>query len=440
VKYGFPEIRPFVIKFNSSQIVRNGEVFTRILISFFVILVFGFTNESYGQNSAQLNASNNLVQTPPMGWNSWDTFMSGISDKLLRQVADAMVTNGMRDAGYQYINIDDGWALPNRVNGHLQPDPKKFPNGFKPITDYLHARGFKFGIYSDRGTRTCVTTAPGSYGFETTDANDFVSWGVDYLKYDNCNPALMTTQEGDYRRMQEALLATGRPIVFSICAWEFKSWMPSIGNLWRTTGDITDNWNTIINNIDKNEKSAQYAGPGRWNDPDMLVVGCFNVQDLQHNHVLDGTTDLVGNKGLSDDENIAQFSMWAMMASPLLASNDVIHMVEKIRKILTNEEVIAVDQDPLGIQGVKVWENGKGLFVYSKTLKGLNVKAVALFNRSDNDAEITAKWVDVGIPKEAATVRDLWKHTDIGIFTDSYKAYVPSHGVVLLKIISTTDK
>jgi alpha-galactosidase len=420
-------------------LVQLGELSTRLFIHFLAIIIFGIFVESCGQKSVFVNAPNNLAQTPPMGWNSWDTFMSGISDKLLRQVADAMVTNGMRDAGYQYINIDDGWALPNRVNGHLEPDPAKFPGGFKPVTDYLHARGFKFGIYSDRGTKTCVSGAPGSYGHETIDANDFAAWGVDYLKYDNCNPAFLTSQEGDYRRMQEALMATGKPFVFSICAWEFKKWMPSIGNLWRTTDDITDNWNTIINNIDKNEKSANYAGPGRWNDPDMLVVGCFNVQDLQHNHLFDGNTDLVGNKGLTDDENIAHFSMWAMMAAPLIASNDVIRMPEKIREILTNQEVIAVDQDPLGIQGIKVWENGKGLFVYSKVLKGHDTRAIALFNRSESNAEIMAKWIDANIPDGKATVRDLWKHEDMGMFTNGYKAYVPSHGIVLLKVVSVID-
>ena len=263
--------------------------------------------------------------------------------------------------------------------------------------------------------------------------------GVWTIKYDNCNPAFLTSQEGDYRRMQEALMATGKPFVFSICAWEFKKWMPSIGNLWRTTDDITDNWNTIINNIDKNEKSANYAGPGRWNDPDMLVVGCFNVQDLQHNHLFDGNTDLVGNKGLTDDENIAHFSMWAMMAAPLIASNDVIRMPEKIREILTNQEVIAVDQDPLGIQVIKVWENGKGLFVYSKVLKGHDTRAIALFNRSESNAEIMAKWIDANIPDGKATVRDLWKHEDMGMFTNGYKAYVPSHGIVLLKVVSVID-
>jgi alpha-galactosidase len=374
-----------------------------------------------------------------MGWNSWNTFMGGVSDSLLRQVADAIVTNGMRNAGYQYVNIDDGWALPQRVKGHLQPNPEKFPEGLKPVTNYLHARGLKFGIYADRGKSTCVSHSPGSYGHEITDAADFAAWGVDYVKYDNCNPAVFSTQEGDYRRMRNALLATGRPIVFSICAWNFKNWMPDMGNLWRTTDDIRDDWNTITNIIDQNEKSSQYAGPGRWNDPDMLVVGCSNIPDLQH-HPEDGMSELVGSNGLTDIENRAHFSMWAMMAAPLIAGNDVRNMPEKIKEILLNKEVIAVDQDPMGSQCVKVWDDGKGSYVYSKTLEGVNTKAIALFNRSNSDQNITAKWVDLGIPTGNATVRDLWNHTDLGTFANSFKAFVPSHAVVLLKIVSSISR
>lgn len=371
-----------------------------------------------------------------MGWNSWNTFKDGVSDALLRQVADAMVTNGMRDAGYQYINLDDGWALPNRVNGHLQPDPARFPNGFKSLSDYLHAQGFKFGIYEDRGTLTCVGHCPGSYGHEMIDAADFASWGVDYLKYDNCHPAGLSSQEGDYRRMRDALAAAGRPIVFSLCAWEFKRWMPRTGHLWRTTADITDNWGRILDIIDTNERSAYYASPGKWNDPDMLVVGCENVADIQHGRVLGDMPELAGHRTLTDTESRSHFSMWAMMAAPLIAGNDVRKMPKKTSLILTNGEVIAVDQDPLGRQGVEVWKNGNGLYVYSKVLQGANTRAVALFNRTDKDETITAKWSDIGIPKGSATVRELWKHSDIGNFNDSYTGYVYSHEVVLLKISS----
>jgi alpha-galactosidase len=401
------------------------------------LVVFGLITVGCENKPVPIFTPNGLAQTPPMGWNSWNAFQTGVSDTLLRQVADAMVTNGMRDAGYQYVNIDDGWALPKRVNGHIQPDPEKFPNGFKPVSDYLHARGLKFGIYSDRGTLTCVRKCPGSYGHETTDANDFAAWGVDYLKYDNCNPAFFSNQKNDYQRMRAALAATGRPIVFSICAWEFRDWMPGMGNLWRTTGDITDNWDRIVSIIDLNQKWARHAGPGKWNDPDMLVVGCYGIPDLQHNQVLDGKSDLVGTQGLTEEEFRSHFSLWAMMAAPLIVGNDVRNMPKNIREILLNREVIAIDQDPLGRQCVEVRRDGNGTSVYSKELKGINARAVALFNRSKTSEKITVRWTDIGIPAGEARVRDLWKHKDIGIITDGYEDYVLPHGVVLLKISGT---
>lgn len=370
--------------------------------------------------------------TPPMGWNSWNAFGKNIDETLLRQVADAMTANGMRDAGYRYINIDDGWALPERVKGHLQPDPKKFPTGFKPMTDYLHSKGFKFGIYADRGTRTCVAGSPGSYDHEIVDAADFAAWGVDYLKYDNCHPAFFASQEGDYRRMRDALASTGRPIVFSICAWQFKDWMPELGQLWRTTDDITDDWGNILRNIDQNERYARWAGPGHWNDPDMLVVGCYNIPDLQHGP--GDRSELVGNRGLTDVEFRAHFSMWAIMAAPLLAGNDVTNMTSSIRDILLNREVISVDQDTLGQQGRLVWTDSKGGEIYSKKLSGKGQWAIALFNRTDNGRSITANWKDIGIPAGSAQVRDLWKHSDLGFFKGSFKAYVNSHEVVLLML------
>ncbi len=369
-----------------------------------------------------------------MGWNSWNTFKDQTNEALLRETADAMVQSGMRDAGYQYVNLDDGWALPWRDKGHLVPDPGRFPNGFKALSDYLHSKGLKFGIYEDRGKLTCVGKCPGSYGFETTDAKDFAAWGVDYLKYDNCNPVFTTTQAGDYRRMRDALAATGRPILFSICAWEFKDWMPRTGQLWRTTGDITDSWGAILQIIDLNEQYAQYAGPNHWNDPDMLVVGCSYVPDLQQGRVFDTQSDLVGSQGLSDSENRAHFSMWAMMASPLIAGNDLRSMSAKTKDILLNKEVIAVDQDPLGKQCIEVWKDGNGLDVYSKELSGENSGAVALLNRTENNQNMTAVWKVVGIKSKTAKVRDLWKHADAGSFADRYAADVPAHGVVLLKI------
>jgi alpha-galactosidase len=404
-----------------------------------VILGFGFLTEGCNFKSAPAKVSNGLVLTPPMGWNSWNTFMSGVSDALLRQTADAMVMNGMRDAGYQYINIDDGWAMPERKNGHLCPDPEKFPKGFKPVSDYLHAKGFKFGIYSDRGTHTCVKKSPGSFGHETTDANDFAAWGVDYLKYDNCNPAVFSTQESDYRRMRDALAATGRPFVFSICAWKYKKWMPELGNLWRTTDDIRDNWESIMDIIDINEKLAEYAGPGKWNDPDMLVVGCNGTLDVQFGQSFD-VPEMADKRGMTDLEYQTHFGMWAIMAAPLIAGNDLRNMPRPIQEILLNKEVIAVDQDPLGRQGVKIWDDGKGLNVYAKELKAVNTRAVILLNRTKGNEKMTVKWSDAGIPPGPAIVRDLWRHRDMGTFMDSYNAYVPSHGTAFLRIVSENTR
>jgi alpha-galactosidase len=325
-----------------------------------------------------------------------------------------MVSSGMQAAGYQYVNIDDCWSAQTRdAGGNLQADPAKFPNGIKAVADYVHSKGLKFGIYGDRGTATCAGF-PGSYGHETQDANTFASWGVDYLKYDNCST--VGDMQTDLTRMHNALAATGRPIVFSISTW----WMslptfPDIGNLWRTTGDITDSFSSVMGNIDTNNNTAQYAGPGHWNDPDMLEVG---------------------NGGMTDAEYRAHFGMWAIVAAPLIAGNDLRNMSQATINILTAPEVIAVDQDALGVQGIKITDNGAGLQVWSKTLSGTNIKAVALLNRSGATATITANWRDLGLPSGSATVRDLWARADLGSFNDGYSASVPSHGIVLVKITS----
>jgi len=355
-----------------------------------------------------------LAPTPPMGWNSWNKFQCAVSDSLIRQTADAMVANGMRDAGYLYVNIDDCWELPNREDGHLKADPAAFPEGIKGLADYVHSKGLKLGIYSDWGKATCQNKA-GSYGFEATDAKDFADWGVDYLKYDNCNIPSLSEQEKSYQKMRDALAATGRPIVFSICTWEFKDWMPETGNLWRTGGDIHDEWGSMVGTIDNNELRTSYSHPGAWNDPDMLEVG---------------------NGGMTDIEYRTHFSLWAVMAAPLIAGNDLRTMSKETADIILNKEVIAVDQDPWGLQGVKVSDDGQGSSVYSKVIQGANSRAVALFNRSNLYASITAKWSDLGIASGPASVRDLWTHQDLGVFNDSYTVAVAGHGTVLLKIVS----
>lgn len=348
-----------------------------------------------------------------MGWDSWNKFERGISEDLVHQIADAMVSTGMKDAGYEYVNLDDCWAQLKRRDGHLQINPVLFPHGLKPLGDYIHSKGLKFGIYSCRGNFTCQKCSPGSHGFEIIDAEDFASWGVDYLKYDNCNPAFLTDQKGDYEQMKEALLASRRPIVFNICAWGFKDWMPYTGNLWRTTGDIRDKWPAVLDIIDTNEQWAKYAQPGGWNDPDMLEIG---------------------NGGMTDNEYRSHFSMWAMMAAPLITGNDLREMSKSTMEILLNKEVIAVDQDPLGVQGTEVWDNAAGLKAYSKKLTGSNNWAVAFLNRSNLSASVTVKWTDIGIPFIPTKVRDLWTHEYQKTTGNFYKAFVEPHGTSMLKI------
>ena len=378
---------------------------------FIFFLTFGLLLTGCG--SSDLNQ--NFAPTPPMGWNSWNKFGCGISDQLIRQIADAMVTTGMKDAGYQYVTLDDCWQLPVRQNGHLAANPETFPNGIKSLADYLHAKGLKLGIYSDRGRFTCEKKA-GSYNYENTDARDFADWGVDFVKYDNCNAAAFSDQTEDYKRMRECLNNSGRPIVFSVCAWGFQDWMPGIGDLWRTTGDITDKWSRIVELVDTNEQYASYSSPSHWNDPDMLEVG---------------------NDGMTDVEYRSQFNLWSIMAAPLIAGNDLRHMSKTTLETLTNKEVIDVDQDPLGQQGTQVESNGHGLLVYMKNLSDANVKAVVLFNRTDWGSPITVHWKAMGLADGKANVRDLWLHKDLGEFNNSFKSYVPSHGVVMIKVTSS---
>jgi alpha-galactosidase len=302
-------------------------------------------------------------------------------------------------------------------NGNLRADPTRFPSGIKALADYVHSKGLKLGIYGDRGTKTCMgVPESGSQGHEQQDANTFASWGVDYLKYDNCNATLdLRTQ---YELMSQCLLNTGRPIVFSICSWSFNGpWMADAGNLWRTTGDISDNWNSVMGIIDTNEPLYQYAGPGHWNDPDMLEVG---------------------NGGMTATEYRSHFSLWCIMAAPLIAGNDLRGMTQGTLDILTNTEAIAVDQDSAGIQGRRVRDDGN-LEVWMKPLGGYSTgtKAVVLLNRGSSSANITVNWSEIGLNNEAATVRDLWAHQDKGSYTGSYTANVAAHGVVMLKIVGT---
>jgi alpha-galactosidase len=340
----------------------------------------------------------------------------------------------MRDAGYEYVVIDDCWQANARdQNGDLQPDPQRFPAGMKALADYVHSLGLKFGIYSDAGAQTCGGR-PGSWGHEFQDARQFARWGVDYLKYDWCNTGAHEGGEGpayrhrqnavsSYLLMSDALLATGRPIVFSICEWgnnEPWLWARNIGNLWRTTGDIYDAWEGrrdysigLMNILDMQVGLASFAGPGHWNDPDMMEIG---------------------NGGMTDVEYRTHFSLWAILAAPLIAGNDIANMSASTREILTNREVIAVNQDPLGVQGDRVWKEGD-LEIWARPLDG-GGRAVVLFNRSDAPADITVRWSHLHYPSHlTAQVRDLWTHRDFPRARQHFTARdVPSHGVVMVRI------
>ncbi|HXG81290.1 MAG TPA: glycoside hydrolase family 27 protein [Sphingomicrobium sp.] len=363
---------------------------------------------------------NGLAKTPPMGWNSWNKFGCSVNERIVRNVADAMVASGMKDAGYEYVVIDDCWHGKRDANGFITADPEKFPSGMKALADYIHSKGLKFGIYSDAGRMTCGRR-PGSQGHEYQDALTYARWGVDYLKYDWCYTGGRNAEEA-YALMADALRSTGRDIVLSICEWGNNQpwlWATKIGNLWRTTGDITDKWKGkysyswgILNIVDMNEPLWPYAGPGHWNDPDMLEVG---------------------NGGMTATEYRSHFSLWAIMAAPLIAGNDIAAMDETTRSILTNKEVIAVDQDPLGVQGRRVWKDGDRE-VWVKPLAG-GGRAVLLFNRGDAPAEIGFDWSQLNYPsKLQAEVRDLWQHRGLGRRSGSFIATVEPHGVVMLKV------
>lgn len=355
-----------------------------------------------------------LARTPPMGFNTWNKFACDVSERLIQETADAMVASGMRDAGYRYVVIDDCWQVARDSGGAIVADSQRFPHGMKAVADYVHGKGLLFGIYTDAGTKTCQGR-PGTLDHEAQDAATYAAWGVDYVKEDWCNARGLTAPV-QYRKFHDALVATGRPIVLSICEWGSNrpwEWAAGIGHLWRTTGDIDDSWGSMLANLDASTAHQAVAGPGGWNDPDMLEVG---------------------NGGMTDDEYRAHFSLWAIVAAPLLAGNDLRSMSAATREILTNREVIAVDQDSLGVEGWLAEQAVPGLQVWSKPLKD-GSRAVALLNRTGAAARITADWQDLGLaPAARARVRDLWAHVDRGVHAGSYAADVASHAVVMVKI------
>jgi len=362
-----------------------------------------------------------------MGWNSWNKFACNVNEDMIRSMADAMVKSGMKDAGYEYVNIDDCWQMSRDASGNIVADPQRFPHGMKAVGDYIHSLGLKFGVYSDAGSKTCAGR-PGGLGHEYQDALQHAAWGVDYLKYDWCNTSTQDAR-ASYANMRAALDASGRAVVLSICEWgTAKPWLWGKevgGNLWRTTGDIKDRWggaekwpdgsccsNGMLAILDQQVGLQSYAGPGHWNDPDMLEVG---------------------NGGMSDTEYRAHFSLWALLAAPLIAGNDLRDMRPEIHDILTNKEVIAVDQDALGREGERVWKNGD-LEVWAKQLRD-GSRAIILLNRGTAQQEIAASWEDLGYPSNvSASVRDLWQHKDMGKFTGKFSALVAAHSVVMITV------
>jgi alpha-galactosidase len=365
-----------------------------------------------------------LAMTPPMGWNSWNKFAcDGINEKLIKATADAMVSTGMKDAGYQYIVIDDCWQIDRDSAGNIVADPQKFPSGIKALADYIHGKGLKFGIYTCAGNKTCQRR-PGSRGYEFQDARQYAVWGVDFLKEDWCNTTSQNAQES-YKLMRDALYKAGRPIVFSLCEWGMSKpweWAQEVGNEWRTTGDIEDQWGRavanegkvwgggVVINLDMQKGLEKYAGPGHWNDPDMLEIG---------------------NGGLTPAEEKSHFSLWCMLAAPLMAGNDLRQLSPETRELLTNKEAIAIDQDALGKQGYKIGEK-ENVEIYLKPLMQGDT-AVCLFNRNDDAKNTEIRWSDYHL-SSGHSMRDLWKHEDLGTSSDIFKITVAKHGIVLLRL------
>jgi len=395
----------------------------------FSLLLLVFTGTaSFAQKSEE------MAPTPPMGWNTWNIFQTKIDEPLLKSMVDAYVSSGMRDAGYTYFVLDDGWmAMERDKNGQLVADPQKFPNGMKAFADYVHSKGMKFGIYNCAGTKTCAGY-PGTRGHEYEDARLYASWGVDYLKFDWCNAEGENAREA-YGLMSKALKATGRPIVFSLCEWGTNRpwvWGKDAGQLWRTTGDIgvafdkpvtKNGWTplSVLNILDRQDSIRQYAGPGHWNDPDMLEVG----------------------NGLTVNEDKAHFSIWCMLAAPLMAGNDLHKMTDQTKNILTNKEAIAIDQDAMGVEGFKYYMFD-GLEMLVKPLSKGDL-AVLFLNRSERPQTINFDWAahqiadttsktDVDFSKTTFKLRDVWAKKDIGTTQKPLKQPIASHDVVMLRL------
>ncbi len=374
-----------------------------------------------------------LALTPPMGWNSWNGLGKDVSEESIKSVADAFVSTGLKDAGYSYIVIDDYWhGGRDTTTGLLFPDSKRFPSGMKALSDYIHSKGLKFGIYSDAGTQTCGEQ-PGSYGYEEKDAKTFAEWGVDFLKYDYCFCNDFASENNDYRmaidrykKMGDALKATGRPILFSICEWGPRApwlWGKEVGGqMWRTSYDVHDFWDKprndispigILTSLDVAANLERFAGPGGWNDPDMLVVGLKNAGNVR-------------GGGCNETEYRTQMSMWCMLASPLMIGCDIRTMDDTTRNILMNKDIIDIDQDALGKQGFRVYRKD-GLEAFKKPLSSGRI-AIAFLNRNSTDKKIAVSNKELGIePAANFKVYDVWKHATVNQPTGVFSANLKSH-------------
>jgi alpha-galactosidase len=402
-----------------------------IIATIFIGLSTYGQGNNYVQNYKKFEG---LALTPPMGWNSWNKFACNVDEDMIRQMADAMVSSGMKDAGYTYINIDDCWHGERDSLGFIHPDEKRFPSGMKALADYLHSKGLKLGIYSDAGSQTCGGR-PGSRGYEFQDAKTYAEWGIDYLKYDWCNTDGLKA-EGAYKTITAALRKAGRPIVLSICEWGNDkpwTWGQTVGHLWRTTGDIYDcfdcikdhgNWKAwgVMQILDRQEGLRKYAGPGHWNDPDMMEVG---------------------NGGLNVNQSRAHFSIWAMLAAPLIAGNDLRTMKAETKEILTNKDVIAINQDSLGVQGFK-YDSRDSVEIWIKPLKN-DDWAVCFLNRSISPKQISFDWqkeiINDTLVKRVLnaavtnySLKDLWTKKEIGNTRKPVNALIPAQDVLMYRL------
>lgn len=381
------------------------------------ILFFIFAN-------SQAQKFENIALTPPMGWNSWNTFKcDDVNENVIKETADAMVSRGLKSVGYEYIVIDDCWQIGRDENGYIIVDKEKFPSGIKALADYIHSKGLKFGIYSDAGTHTCGGR-PGSKDYELKDAEKYAEWGVDYLKYDWCNTEGQDVIES-YTLMRDALYKNKRPVLFSICEWGINKpweWAKDVGHMWRTTYDINfdgrfdgDRWGNQIgwsNIIDKQVGLEKYAGPGQWNDPDMLAVGI----------------------GMPINESRAHFTMWCMLAAPLMTGNDIRNMDEATREILTHKNLIAIDQDKLGKQGFKIFDDGH-FEIWQKPLSNGEI-AICLFNRDTKTKNYELTWEEIKIKEFEGKydITDVWQNNVMGNTESKISLSIPGRDVILFKL------